>query len=103
MTAAEKKAFRKKLLEAQGGNCALCGRPAFCSACHYGMEHNDKCRVQAVNTLDHNHKCCPRGEWCEKCARGMTHRICNRFLAILEINPHLQNDFIKAYLSIGER
>ena len=101
MTDKERQALKDRLLLEQGGLCAVCQRPAFCSACHFELQHVVECRVQPVNTLDHNHghKGC---NGCEVCARGVTHALCNRAITILEINPHLQNDFTQAYLSRGK-
>ena len=100
MTQNERNTLKTRMLEEQGGRCAICHRPAFCSACHFGLEHLGNCRKQAVNTLDHNHahKDC---NGCDLCARGMTHRVCNRLSAIVEINPHLQNPFWIEYFSRG--
>jgi len=102
--AKQRQALKIKLLAEQGGKCAVCQRDAFCSAHHFGMPHeecNSECKIQPVNTLDHNHShagC----DGCEQCARGITHALCNRAITILEINPHLQNDFIRAYLAKGQ-
>ena len=101
MAQKERKALKTRLLQEQEGKCAVCRRSEFCSACHFGLSHGD-CKVQPVNTLDHNHShagC----NGCEQCARGVTHSICNRAITILEINEHLQNDFIKAYLARGKQ
>ncbi len=97
MAERERKALKARLLREQEGKCAICGRGDFCPATYFG--HGDS-KVQTVNTLDHNHShtgC----NGCEQCARGVTHSICNRTITILEINPRLQNDFMKAYLARG--
>jgi hypothetical protein len=92
----KKQNYKDELLKKQNGLCALCGRGDFCSACYHGSKHDGPCRIQKVNTLDHDHSCCKTG--CEKCYRGITHNYCNRVIPILEINPHLQSPFIKDYL-----
>jgi len=99
MAQRERKALKARLLQEQEGKCAVCLRSEFCSATYFGRGDS---KIQTVNTLDHNHShtgC----NGCEQCARGVTHSICNRAITILEINEHLQNDFIKAYLARGKQ
>lgn len=92
--------LKSKVLESQDGKCAICLRGPFCAACHFNMPHIDGCNLQPVNTLDHNHshKDC---NGCEKCIRGITHPLCNRAITIIELNPHLQSDYMKNYLNKG--
>ena len=101
LTPKQRQALKDRLLTEQGGLCAVCKRPAFCSACHFqGKDHAGEHKFQPVSTLDHNHShvgC----DGCEVCARGVTHSLCNRAITILEVNSHLQNDFTRAYLSKG--
>lgn len=61
LTASQVKAHRDKLLEEQGGRCALCGE-----------------LIQRDDVLDHDHK---TGE-----IRGVLHRGCNAMLGHLENN-----------------
>ena len=61
LTTTKLAAYRKKLLEEQGGVCALCGEP-----------------IQGDDVLDHDHK---TGE-----VRGVLHRGCNAMLGHLENN-----------------
>src|SRR5260370_30225447 len=104
LNAKQRQALKNRLLAEQGGKCAVCRRGGFCSAHHFGLPHgecNSECKIQPVSTLDHNHShagC----DGCEQCARGITHALCNRAITILEINPHLQNDFIRTYLAKGQ-
>ena len=72
----------------QEGNCPLCLRPLTIE--------------EAV--IDHCHVCIQSGthqagRGCKLCIRGALHGICNSpVLMWLERFPHLQNDFVKAYL-----
>jgi hypothetical protein len=110
--------LRENLLEQQGGKCAVCLRGPWCSTCRVEVSIDDieeigkgkfkffhknhpEHHVQMINTLDHHHshKEC---KGCEKCVRGMTHDLCNRaFLAVVEINNHLQSEYLKEYLVRG--
>jgi hypothetical protein len=96
---------KAKWLEENGGLCAVCHTGTFCPACYYNLPHRG-CLRQPVNTYDHHHN---RGtthqgcKGCAKCFRGVTHVVCNRaFLPIAERSPHLQSDYIKAYLALGK-
>jgi len=50
----------------QGHKCAVCGRP-----------FSDFSKEPAV---DHDHDCCPKGQACEKCRRGLLCAPCNTAL-----------------------
>ena len=60
-------------LLAQGGVCAICGKPP-------------TTRRLAV---DHDHRCCPGDRSCGKCIRGLLHDICNRGLGYFRDDPVL--------------
>lgn len=97
LTVRQRDALKAKLLEEQKGLCAICLHGSFQSSGTWGP---NAAKVQEVNTLDHNHAhtgCAG----CEKCARGVTHAYCNRVAAPIEANPHLQNDFTRAFLKRG--
>lgn len=85
----------------QKGKCPICRFPAFCKECHRGAGpgHVGPCKLQPVNTFDHNHSCCNDG--CAECFRGALHQYCNRFMSFLERHPHLQTAEIRKYLEKG--
>ena len=59
------------------------------------------CKQVSLKTLhtDHDYSCHPFRHSCKKCIRGLLCESCNRqVLPTLERHPHLQNDFVKAYL-----
>ena len=60
----------EKLLESQGGCCALCTE----------KQGDDKRRM----AVDHNHECCSGQKSCGKCLRGILCADCNRKLGFLE-------------------
>lgn len=72
----------------QGSKCPVC------------MEELE---VEGAN-IDHDHACSesanhPKNGSCRKCIRGALHVRCNHtIIYYLERFPHLQNDFVKAYL-----
>ena len=64
------------LLDSQGGNCALCNRPA-----------ESFSRRLAV---DHDHRCCPsKDKSCGKCIRGLLCTNCNSGIGKLGDDPEL--------------
>ncbi len=72
------------LLSIQNGVCALCRRRPFG-------------RTLAVDHLHDHHENKTRG--CKECIRGLLCNNCNRkILPTIEVNEHLQSDFIKQYL-----
>lgn len=54
-----------RLLELQGGVCALCGNPP---------------AEDESLSVDHDHSCCPGEKTCGKCVRGLLCALCNRGL-----------------------
>jgi hypothetical protein len=73
-----------KLLAAQGGGCAICGR----------LRANEK-----HFAIDHDHSCCPGIKSCGKCIRGILCPLCNRSLGqfgdnvdgLLKVLKYLEN------------
>ena len=59
----------QKMLDEQGGGCAICRRP-------------DPHR--RVLVVDHDHSCCPTEMTCGRCVRGLLCTICNMYLGGLE-------------------
>ena len=57
------------LLETQAGVCAVCGEPP-----RDGVDFN----------VDHDHRCCPAGQSCGKCVRGLLCHGCNMRLGQIE-------------------
>jgi|FreactTroBogLake_1042271.scaffolds.fasta_scaffold28528_2 hypothetical protein len=66
-------------LAKQGGGCAICGRN------ETGMDSWNK-KLKRLS-IDHNHKCCPGGNSCGKCVRGILCSKCNPALAMVEEVP----------------
>lgn len=62
-----------KLLDRQDGKCAVCGQ------------------IPDVFHIDHDHRCCPAGESCGRCVRGLLCSRCNQGIGFL------QDDFRVAY------
>ena len=103
MTSKKRLELKERVLREQNGKCAICLRGNFCPKCSNQTKHS-VCKIQTVNTLDHNHNafCAQRGcLGCEKCIRCITHVLCNRVLPMIERNEHLQSEFIKKYLTRG--
>lgn len=75
----------------QMGLCALCGKPQ-------APSKGDKLIRLAV---DHDHSHHPNDRrGCKECIRGLLCNSCNRYLIpMLEASPHLQNDFVRDYLT----
>ena len=67
------------LLQAQGGVCAICGRPE--TAVIRG--------TIASMSVDHDHGCCPGKKSCGKCIRGLLCRRCNGALGLFRDDPRL--------------
>lgn len=59
-----------RMLEEQGGGCAVCGSPQ--------PEGRGRFHV------DHDHSCCPTDKTCGKCIRGLLCSPCNVRLGVLE-------------------
>lgn len=64
--------LRKALLEAQQGKCLLCGT----------TETKQWC-------VDHDYRCCPKGDMCDACIRGVLCYTCNVALGMLHDDPAL--------------
>jgi len=82
----------------QGGLCPICQEPLELKGAH--IDHFHGCSQSAL------HKKADAG--CPNCIRGALHRYCNGSIVFsLEKYPHLQNDFVKQYLSrrpfLGQR
>jgi hypothetical protein len=58
-----------RLLEGQGGRCAICG--------------TQECRTGKHFAVDHDHACCPGVETCGRCVRGLLCHNCNAILGLL--------------------
>jgi hypothetical protein len=65
------------MLAAQGGVCAICGKPERYKA-------RGSTRRLAV---DHDHACCPGTRSCGRCIRGLLCNFCNRLLGMAEDDP----------------
>ena len=64
-----------KLLELQGGSCAICLMPALGRLLH----------------VDHDHSCCPGQKSCGKCIRGLLCKFCNGGIGFFKDKPaHLR-------------
>jgi len=61
-----------RMLERQGGVCAICGGP-----------EPNKSRF----SVDHDHMCCPGRKSCGKCVRGLLCRQCNTGIGNLGESP----------------
>ncbi len=59
-----------RMLEEQGGGCAVCG----------SLDSGGKGRFH----VDHDHSCCPTEKTCGKCVRGLLCSQCNVRLGVLE-------------------
>jgi len=73
----------------QKGNCPICLEPMIYESAH--IDHDHSCPYSGTH---------PKNGSCKNCIRGAVHGICNSpVLMWLERYPHLQNDFIRAYLA----
>lgn len=61
-----------RLLEIQGGRCAICQRAK---------------GITRRLAVDHDHKCCPQLPACGECVRGLLCKTCNRFLGHSRDDP----------------
>jgi len=69
------------MVEAQGGNCPVCGK-----ALPFGMG----LPKWQKPTVDHDHRCCPGQVKCGgRCIRGIIHARCNRGLGQLGDDPEV--------------
>lgn len=66
-----KKALIDDLWQEQGGCCYLCEEPVE--------------RESAV--LEHDHRCCPRGQYCRTCIRGVACYPCNNAIGNAKDDP----------------
>jgi hypothetical protein len=80
----------QKLLDKQGGVCAICGKTQ--------KQQNSRFMFLAV---DHDHKCCPEKQTCGKCIRGLLCNKCNTGLANFDDDLELFKKAIK-YLQLNE-
>lgn len=62
----------RALLESQGGRCAICQEAE---------------PVEATWHVDHDHSCCPGGDTCGNCIRGLLCPPCNRGIGSLSDDP----------------
>lgn len=101
MTTKERKQRVAQAVIEQGGICPICRFGDFCVKCerYEGHGHDGPCKLQKVNTFDHNHACCKGG--CAKCFRGALHSYCNRQLIFLERHPWIASDFVQEYIKRG--
>lgn len=60
-----------RMLDEQGGVCAICHRP------------QEECRL----AVDHDHRCCAGERSCGKCVRGLLCRTCNLALGCVRDDP----------------
>ena len=58
----------------QGGKCYLCDDPLDISTS--GAIH-----------IDHDHSCCPSGQSCARCRRGLAHKACNTLIGLAGDDP----------------
>lgn len=66
-----------QMLVAQGGVCAICGRPE---------EIVDR-GTRSSLAVDHDHACCPGARSCGRCVRGLICNRCNRMLGLGSDDP----------------
>jgi hypothetical protein len=59
----------EKLLEMQGGGCAICGKAPL---------------PDQTLPVDHDHSCCPGAKTCGKCVRGLLCHNCNLGIGYLK-------------------
>lgn len=62
----------KKKLEEQDGVCEICKCPPS--------------QGRSLLSVDHDHRCCPKGGSCGKCVRGLLCEDCNKAIGILKEN-----------------
>lgn len=72
----------QEMLEAQGGVCGICKRPA--------ADKNGR-RLH----VDHDHRCCPGSKTCGNCTRGLLCYACNAGLGSFQDDPELLREAIK--------
>ncbi len=78
------------MLAAQGGVCALCGKPPKPG----GVRSSSRLHV------DHDHACCPGKKACGKCVRALLCSQCNRGIGCLKDDPALMRraaDYIERH------
>jgi hypothetical protein len=68
-----------KLLEIQGGRCAICQRAK---------------GIARRLAVDHDHSCCPTLPACGKCVRGLLCKTCNRIIGHARDDPQF---FLRGY------
>lgn len=72
---------------AQEGRCYLCG--------------NDLPHDRKQIHIDHDHACCPPGQSCAFCRRGLTHTKCNNGIGLFDDDPDLM-ERVAAMLRIAK-
>jgi hypothetical protein len=63
---------REAMIDAQGGKCLICS-----------IEFGDS----VSPNVDHDHRCCPDGQSCGECVRGILCRACNNGLGNFADDP----------------
>jgi hypothetical protein len=88
---------QNKIIEEQGGGCAICGRPF--------PPRKDKNGKTFTPFQDHFHGCCPRRvkEFCGLCSRGCLCFLCNKYLVGVVEKQNLPVDKLLAYLQKWEK
>lgn len=89
----ERAAAIQAFWEAQGGRCYLCSRE---------LVFKEERRVH----LDHDHRCCKRGNGCSTCQRGLACLACNLLVGYGQDDPeriHLVADNLAAARTLVEQ
>lgn len=79
----------QEMISDQGGACAICGVVP--------KRFRDGLPIRALS-IDHDHACCPGGQSCGKCVRGLICNDCNRILGMVGDST----DYLKALINYLE-